>query len=408
MKITACRACDGAELEPVLDLGEMPLANALLTSPDAEEERYPLELVRCTKCSLLQITETVDPAKLFGDYPYFSSYADTMVASARELAARAVAALQLDERSLVVELASNDGYLLQHYRRLGVPVLGIEPAKNVARVAEYERRVPTLVKFFTKDLADRLASQGLEADVIHANNVLAHVADVRGFVAGIERLLRRHGAAIVEVPHALQMIDNTEFDTIYHEHLAYFSMTALVALLARAGLVARDVEEIPIHGGSLRVWIGKKGSVRQGLRVDALLAREAAWGVHERAPYTAFAERVAHLAGDLKGQLERLRADKHKVAAYGASAKGAVLLNHLKIGRELVDFVVDRSEHKQGRFVPGVRIPIERPEKLLEAMPEDCLLLAWNLENEVLAQQAEYRRRGGRFLVPIPKPRLAA
>jgi 2-polyprenyl-3-methyl-5-hydroxy-6-metoxy-1,4-benzoquinol methylase len=403
-----CRGCNGTELQPVLDLGKMPLVNSLLDEGDLRraEPRYPLELVFCPRCALVQITETIPPEKLFGDYTYFSSVSDTMVGEAKALAERLIAERRLDGSSLVLELASNDGYLLQHYAARKIPVLGIEPAANVARVAERDRKIPTMVAFFTAALSERLRRSGVLADVIHANNVLAHVPDPCSFLRGMERVLRDGGVAIVEVPHVIELVDKGAFDTIYHEHLCYFSLTSLQHIADKRGLFVRDVERLPIHGGSLRVYLQKQKGRGMSDRARALLDEERAWGVLDVAPYRRLAGEIERIRRGLLPLLSDLKSKGHKIAAYGASAKGCVLLNHLGIGHEIVDFVVDKSVHKQGRFVPGVRTPILPPERLLADMPDDVLLLAWNIEAEVMEQQAEYRRRGGRFLVPVPEPRF--
>ncbi len=308
---------------------------------------------------------------------------------------------RLGPGSLVVELASNDGYLLQYYRRHGVPVLGIEPAENVAEVARRERGIPTLSEFFGAALARRLRDEGRRADVLHAHNVLAHVADLGGFVAGIGLLLADDGVAILEVPYVRDMVDRCEFDTIYHEHLCYFSLTALTRLFARHGLVVQQVERLAVHGGSLRLFVARGGV--PGESVETLLREEKGWGVEGRAVYQGFGRRVETLIASIRALLVDLAGRGASIAGYGAAAKGATLLNVLGVGREVVRFVVDRSPHKQGRYLPGVRVPILPPEALLERMPSHVLLLAWNLADEVLAQQADYRRRGGRFIIPIPE-----
>jgi SAM-dependent methyltransferase len=407
-KSLACRACGGIDLEQVLDLGAMPLVNSLLAEGDlaAPEPRYPLEVVFCKRCGLAQITESVPPERLFGDYPYFSSFSDTMVEKAREIAERLVFERRLGKGSLVVEIASNDGYLLQHYLGRGVPVLGVEPAANVARVAERERRVPTMVSFFDLALAARLRRAGVRADVVHANNVLAHVPDPGGFLEGIGLILEDDGVAVIEVPHVVELVERGAFDTIYHEHLSYFSLTALARLASRRGLHLRDVEQLPIHGGSLRVSLSPRRGSGPSARARALLEAEAAWGIDSVTAYRKLAARVQHLRDGLVPLLSDLKSHGRRIAAYGASAKGCVLMNHLGIGHDIVDFVVDRSTYKQGRYVPGVHTPIVSPERLLAEMPDDVLLLAWNIETEVMEQQAEYRRRGGRFLVPVPEPRF--
>jgi SAM-dependent methyltransferase len=401
--IATCRACGADGLAPILTLGRTPLANALLTAEqlDAPEPTYPLDLVRCPGCTLVQITETVPPEVLFRRYPYFSSVSETFLGHASALAERLVAERRLGPGSLVVELASNDGYLLQYYRRHGVPVLGIEPAENVAEVARRDRGIPTLSEFFGTALALRLRDEGRRADVLHAHNVLAHVADLGGFVAGIGLLLADDGVAILEVPYVRDMVDRCEFDTIYHEHLCYFSLTALTRLFARHRLVVQQVERLVVHGGSLRLSVARGGV--PGESVEALLLEEKGWGVEGRAVYQGFGRRVETLIASIKALLVGLAGRGASIAGYGAAAKGATLLNVLGIGRDVVRFVVDRSPHKQGHYLPGVRVPILPPEALLERMPSHVLLLAWNLADEVLAQQADYRRRGGRFIIPIPE-----
>ena len=405
-RIDACRSCGAAGLATVLSLGETPLANALLREEDLgrAEPRYPLDLVFCQACSLVQITETVPPEILFREYLYFSSFSDTMVRHAEELTARVVRERGLGAGSLAVEVASNDGYLLQYYKRAGVPVLGIEPARNIAKVAVEERGIPTVAEFFGLELARQLVAEGRRADVIHANNVLAHVADLNGFVAGIAVLLKESGAAVVEVPYLGEMVPNLEFDTIYHEHLCYFSLTALSRLFARHGLAVTDVEQIPLHGGSLLLTATPAAARRSpSARVEALLGHEAKDGLSGPEYYANFAPRVAAWREEFRSFLAGLKAKGLRLAAYGAAAKGSTLLNYAGVGTDLLDFVVDRSTVKQGRYMPGVHLQIRPPEALLEERPAAVVLLTWNFKEEILRQQAEYRRAGGRFVVPIPR-----
>jgi SAM-dependent methyltransferase len=393
----------------VLSLGKTPLANSLLTEGQLgdAEATYPLDLVFCPTCSLVQITESVPPQQLFGEYLYFSSFSDTMLASAEELTSRLTVIRELGAGSLAVEVASNDGYLLQFYARAGVPVLGIEPAANIAVVAERERGIPTLVEFFTDDLARGLADAGTRADVIHANNVLAHVPDLNGFAEGLRLLLKPGGVAVIEVPYVRELIEKVEFDTIYHEHLFYFSLTALDRLFGRHGLAITDVERLPIHGGSLRVFVQPESAATSPSEsVGRLLQEESEWGVDDPARYTGFAERVAVLRSRLRAMLRDLKSHGMSIAAYGASAKGSTLLNYCGIGGETLDFVVDRSTVKQGFYTPGTHLPILSPDHLLTEMPDYVLLLTWNFAKEILEQQTGYLARGGRFIIPVPEPRV--
>jgi SAM-dependent methyltransferase len=405
----ACRSCGHQGLAPVLSLGRTPLANALLTPAQLAEPEatYPLDLVFCPRCGLAQITEIVPPEKLFREYLYFSSFSDTMLRHAEGLATRLIAARRLGADSLVVEVASNDGYLLQFYRRDGVPVLGIEPASNVARVAREQRGIRTLCEFFGADLARRLRDGGERADVLHAHNVLAHVADLNGVVAGIRLLLRDEGVVVIEVPYVRDLVEHGEFDTIYHEHLCYFSLTALDRLFGRHGLLVEHVERTPLHGGSLCLFVvPDRGGRQRGPTVTSLLGEEAARGVDALGFYQGFAERLVGFKRALRGLLAELKGAGQRIAAYGASAKGSTLLHYCGIDGRTLDFVVDRSPHKQGLYTPGTRLPVFAPEKLLQEMPEYVILLTWNFADEILDQQQEYRRRGGRFIIPIPELRV--
>jgi SAM-dependent methyltransferase len=330
-----------------------------------------------------------------------------MLRHAQALARQMTASRRLSGNSLVIEAASNDGYLLQYYREADVPVLGVEPAQNVAKVARSRRRIPTVVDFFGEELARRLRSDGRRADVFHAHNVLAHVPDLGGFVRGIREVLKDDGVAVIEVPYVRDLVDQCEFDTIYHEHLSYFSLTSLDHLFARHGLRIQDALRIPIHGGSIRLMVGKEPGPEPSTRVAALLSEEADAGLDRIDYYRDFAAQVTKLKTELRGLLTKLRKDGKRLAAYGASAKGSTLLNCFGIGRDLLDFVVDRSTVKQGRYTPGSRLPIHAPETLLERMPDHVLLLTWNFADEILEQQAEYRRRGGKFIQFVPRLKVA-
>jgi hypothetical protein len=402
---SVCRSCGEGGLVDILSLGHTPLANALLTAEqlDQAQSSYPLDLVFCPSCTLVQITETVPPELLFREYLYFSSFADTVLQNAQQIADRLIETRRLSSNSLAMEIASNDGYLLQYYHQHDIPVLGIEPATNIARVAQ-ERGIRSLCEFFGEELAGQLRERSQRADVLHANNVLAHVADLNGVVAGIELVLKDDGVAVIEVPYVKDLIDHVEFDTIYHEHLCYFSLTALDALFRRHQLLVSDVERIPIHGGTLRIFVTKGGE--QSLNVVRLLREEAEWGVGQPLFYQNFGAKVERLRADLLALLNNLKAQGQRIAVYGASAKGSTLLNYFGIGRELLDYVVDRSTVKQGLYTPGTHLPICAPERLLKDLPDYVLLLSWNFADEILDQQAEYLRRGGHFIIPIPELRI--
>jgi SAM-dependent methyltransferase len=364
----ACRSCGNTDLLPVLSLGSTPLANALLTHAQLTlpEEMYPLDLVFCPRCTLVQITETVSPEKLFREYLYFSSFSDTVLQNAHAIAERLISRCKLNTDSLVVEVASNDGYLLKNYQEKGIPVLGVEPALNIALVAE-QRGIPTVSEFFGVELAEQLRGRNEAADVIHANNVAAHVADLHGVVKGISILLKPDGVAVIENHYVKDMIDHVEFDSVYHEHLCYYSVTSFRNLFAQHGLALVDVERLPVHGGSLRVYFqradGPRSLEREGkARVDALLMEEAGWGVDQFAFYQNFGGKVENLRVELLALLKKIKAERKRIAVYGASAKSATLLNYYDIGREMLEYVVDRSTVKQGRYTPGTHLLV-RPLK---------------------------------------------
>jgi 2-polyprenyl-3-methyl-5-hydroxy-6-metoxy-1,4-benzoquinol methylase len=405
-QIDACRSCGSKRLEVVLDLGWSALADRLLTHEQLAqpEGRYPLRLVFCHDCSLAQIDYTVPPAELFcNDYPYFSSVSDALQAHTIANVQDIIERRRLGPGHRVVELASNDGYLLKHYLAAGISVLGIDPAEPPARAAQ-AIGVETLIDFFTVDLATKLEDRGLAADVLHANNVLAHVADTNGFVAGIARMLKPNGMAVLEFPYVRDLIDHCEFDTIYHQHLCYFSVTAVDTLFRRHGLYLNDIRRIPIHGGSLRLYVEPVEDVQAS--VKDLLAEEEKLGLTRVDYYRDFGSRVEHLRHSLIALLQDLRSRGQRIAGYGAPAKGCTLLNYFGIGTDLMPYTVDKNKFKQGRYMPGTHQPIFAPEKLSADRPDYALLLPWNFADEIIAQQGDYVAKGGRFIVPIPELRI--
>jgi SAM-dependent methyltransferase len=408
LTVSSCRICNHA-IEDFFVFGNMPLANELVAdrAAAASQERFPLTLAFCPQCCLVQLRETVDSERLFRDYVYLSSNSASFVAHAATLARRLVATQRLGGHSRVAEIASNDGYLLQHYAAAGVPVLGIEPARNVADRARL-RGVETLAEFFSEALSRKLAAQGLAADVMHANNVLAHVAAPTDVAAGIAVLLKVDGIAVIEVPYLVDFLQRLEFDTVYHEHLCYFALTPLVRLFSDAGLQLFDVERIPVHGGSLRIFVRHRSYSAPLASVTGLLDEERHWGIHDIATYRAFGDRIRAFMPKLRKFLGALKAEGHSVAAYGASAKGSTLVNYCDVGPDLLEFVADRSPLKQGRCMPGVGIPIVAPSQVMERRPDYLVLLAWNFADEIIREQADYVRQGGRFVVPIPEPHVVA
>jgi SAM-dependent methyltransferase len=402
-----CRSCGNTRGSLVLDLGVQPLANNLLRPEDLgkPEPKFPLRLAVCESCWLLQILDPVPPVELFAEYPYFSSVSDALLRHAKQAADRYVQEFGLNGASFVIEIASNDGYLLQNFQAAGVPCLGIEPAANIARVAR-QKGIDTLNEFFNAQSARQLLKTRGQADLILGNNVFAHVPDPNDFVAGLALLLKPGGRIVLEFPYAVDLIAKTEFDTIYHEHVFYFTLSALVPLFERHGLTLTGVEKLPIHGGSLRIFVARTGEGAVQPSVGAMLAEEAACDIRARGFYENFAKAVQAIKLDLLRLLGELKQRGKSLAAYGAAAKGSTLLNYCGIGTDLLEFVADRSTYKQGRFMPGVHVPIVPAERLVERQPDYALLLSWNFADEILEQQRAYRERGGKFIIPIPRPEV--
>ena len=402
-----CRGC-GSALKPVVSFGKMPIANGFLTEDQFADEFFSdLGVGFCGNCSLVQLTEVLEPGKLYHEnYAYFASTSARMVEHFSRFAIEASALVAGDEDPFIVEIGSNDGYLLRNYAEAGVPVLGIEPASNVAVVAREEYGIPTVTEFFTEEFAGKLRAEGKRADVIHANNVLAHVPQQNEFVRGIGNLLSDEGVAVIEVPYLRDLVEKCEFDTIYHEHLCYFSVTALNNLFARNGLEIVDVERISIHGGTLRLFVSNQGVSTASGAVQAILTDESEIGMDRYGYYEGFAQRIEALKTSLRKTLKDLNSQGKTIAGYGAAAKGAVLLNYFGLGSAEISYVVDRNPAKQSRFMPGVQIPISSPARLLEQKPDYLLLLAWNFVDEIIRQQAEFAKTGGKFIIPVPEVKI--
>jgi len=407
----ACRFCGTELTHTFVDLGATPLANAYLKESDlaVAEPRYPLHARVCGECFLVQVESAVPPEEIFGDYAYFSSYAASWVDHARRFAEASIERFGLDSASRVVEVASNDGYLLRHFVAKNIPVLGVEPAANVAAAAE-QAGVPTEVRFFGQETARDLLARDLAADLLVGNNVLAHVPDLNDFVAGLALLLKPDGVLSMEFPHLLRLIEGVQFDTIYHEHFSYFSFFAVERIFACYGLSVFDVERLPTHGGSLRVYAQlADGAARPvSATVSILRLEERTAGLDRLQAYRGFADKVAGVKTELLDFLRAAKAEGKAVAAYGAAAKGNTLLNTCGVDRELIDYVVDRSPHKQGHYLPGSRLPIHAPERIFETKPDYVLILPWNLRAEIVKSMDHIRDWGGRFVVPIPKVEVLA
>jgi SAM-dependent methyltransferase len=403
MASRTCRSCGAALTRTFLDLGVSPLANRLIRPgpTDAVEPAYPLHAHVCDDCFLVQLGEFASPETLFSNYPYFSSFSDTWLEHCDRYVQNIVPLLGLGPRSRIVEIASNDGALLQFFQKHGLNVLGIEPAANVARTA-IEQGIPTEIAFFGRDEAERLR-RNFAADLIVANNVLAHVPDLNDFIAGLKVLLAPSGTITIEFPHLARLMSERQFDTIYHEHFSYFSLIAAYAALLRHGLAVYDVETLSTHGGSLRLFVSHAEASRpRGQGYTSVAAAERAAGLHRIETYSKFAPAVAAAKREIVDFFTEARRGGKHVAGYGAAAKASTLLNYCGIGREFMDYVVDRSPHKQGWLMPGVHVPIFAPTHLFETKPDYLFVLAWNLKDEILQTMEGIRQWGGRFVLPVP------
>jgi len=402
-----CRFCGAPLTRTFADLGMSPLCESFVPADqvNAMEPFYPLHTWVCDQCFLVQLQEYVSREEIFTEYAYFSSYSDAWLEHARTYVQTMIAERALGADSLVVELASNDGYLLQYFVQADVPVLGIEPAANVAKVAVDERNVPTLVEFFDEKLARRLVAEGTQADLIAGNNVLAQVPDLNTFVAGMKLLLAPAGLITIEFPHLLRLMEENQFDTIYHEHFSYFSLVTAERIFAAHGLVIHDVEELWTHGGSLRIHAGHAGAdaPSPSERLLELRQREQEAGLERPETYELFAERVRETKRKLLDFLIGVKRDGARVVGYGAPGKGNTLLNYCGIGTDFLDYTVDRNPYKHGRYTPGTRIPIHEPARIAETKPDYVLILPWNLKDEIVAQLDYIREWGGTCVVPIPE-----
>lgn len=411
VKSSCCRFCGSILQHTFVDLGMSPLANSYVKSTqlDQMEPFYPLHVYVCDHCFLVQLEEVVSPKDIFSNYPYFSSYSDSWLDHCKAYTDMMVAHFGLDAQSQVIEIGSNDGYLLQYFIAKGIRVLGIDPAANVAEVA-IRRGIATIIEFFWEDTARRLAQEGRRADLLVGNNVLGHVPDLNDFIRGMKILVAPRGIITLEFPHLMRLMEGNQFDTIYHEHFSYFSIVTLEKVFANHGLTLFDVEELPTHGGSLRTYVCniEDSSKPIGDRVACVKGKEVAAGFTRSEHYVSFGEKVKETKRGIVAFLIAAKRERKTIVAYGAPAKGNILLNYCGVRSDFIDYTVDRSPHKRGYFLPGTRIPIYHPDRIKETRPDYLLILPWNLKDEIIEQTGYIREWGGQFVVPIPEVRVYA
>lgn len=409
MNFSKCRFCNTNLDQIFVDLGRSPLANSFLSKEmlNKDEPFYPLRTFVCKQCFLVQLEEFESAENIFSDYAYFSSYSDSWLKHARLYVEMITKRFEFDKKSKVIEIASNDGYLLQFFKKKDIPCMGIEPASNVAKVAE-EKGIPTLKKFFGTEIANELVSNGIQADLLLGNNVLAHVPNLNDFVNGMKILLKQNGVITMEFPHLLQLIDQNQFDTIYHEHFSYFSLLVVQKIFAFHGLTIFDVEEIPTHGGSLRIYARHSNTNSPAVRnnVSILLEKEKVFGLSELSVYLNFQKRIIELKKNICDFFSLAKDTGKKIVCYGAPAKGNTLLNYCGIGISHIDYVVDRSPHKQGLYLPGTHLPIKSPDQIIKTKPDYLLILPWNIKNEIIEQMNFIRNWNGKFVTLIPEVRV--
>ena len=401
-----CRFCDAELHQSFCDLGMSPLSNSYLSAELLQqmEPFYPLHAYVCSACFLVQLPEVESPQNIFSDYAYFSSYSDSWLSHAKEYTDEMIKRFKFDSSSQVIEIASNDGYLLQYFKEKSIPVLGVEPAANVAEAA-CSKGIPTRIQFFGTETAHEILSEGLQADLLLGNNVIAHVPDLNDFVAGLKIVLKPNGVITMEFPHVLRLIKGNQFDTIYHEHFSYFSFITIERVFKKHGLALFDVEELPTHGGSLRIYGCHSEHQKNAISANVLKLKslETEAGLMSLSTYDSFAEQVRKTKRELLNFLISVKREGKNVVGYGAPAKGNTLLNYCGIRQDFLDYTVDRSPHKQGLYLPGTHIPIFTPEKLSETKPDYVLILPWNIKEEIMAQVGYIREWGGKFVVPIPE-----